>query len=70
MALECSVLPVKNLKNPLDTNLYKRWLFLLVLQHFMEVFELDSCHVQNQKSVSKFLSTEIFGLFSFLCLQT
>lgn len=65
MAAECSVLPSRKGKNPLDTNLYKRWIFLLVLEYVMEVFERDSCHVQNQGPVGKLLSVEIFGLFNF-----
>lgn len=56
MVLECLVLPAKKGKTALDTSLYKRWLFLLVLQHLMEVFEMDSCRAQNQGSVSKLLS--------------
>lgn len=65
MAPDCSVLPAKKGRTPLNTNMHKRWLFLLVPQHLMEAFELDSCHVQNQASVSKLQSVEIFGLFKF-----
>lgn len=65
MAPECSVLPAKKDKNALDTSLCERWLFFLALQHLIEMFELDSCHVQKPRCCEQVTLSGNFGTLQF-----